>query len=252
MMKYDAHVHFDCTKESPYDDIKEKLKSNDIDKCTLILNSIEEESIFFENYEAIKKDKIINIIAAILDFRNKKSIEIFSMLNQIEISIAIKLHPRLTNITSGDFEDIYQAIKKIDSKIIVVDCFTYGPQLCNHIGVELALFLAERFADKNIIIAHAGGCDLLKTMLLTRPVRNIYYDFSLSCNYLENTSVYLDMINGLKFWSNRIMFGTDYPDIRFEESVRVMSKMCMEAGLTDAQRAGIFYDNAMMIYGREY
>ena len=133
--------------------------------------------------------------------------------------------------------------------MITVDCFIYGPQLDNHVGVELAIYLAEKLPEHTIVLAHAGGCELLKTMLLTRSVDNIYYDLSLTCNYLEHTSVYPDMVNALHYWGDQFMYGTDYPDMPFEESQRVMEKMCAEAGLPESKIEKIFYGNAISIYG---
>lgn len=251
MRKYDAHVHFDCTKKEPYIDLKINLEANNINKCVLILNSIEEEKVFLQNYDAIARDGLIGSIAAILDINARETIEFFSSKEKFKIPISIKLHPRLTNIRRCDFEKIYHTICLIESNTIVVDCFIYGPQLENHIGVELAIYLAQRLENRNIVIAHAGGCELLKTMLLTRPIKNIYYDFSLSCNYLENTSVYFDMVNGLKFWTNKIMYGTDYPDIRFEKAIQAMNKMCLDAELPIEVVENIFYNNAMLVYGEE-
>lgn len=92
---------------------------------------------------------------------------------------------------------------------------------------------------------------MLKTFLLTRPLKNIYYDYSLTCNYLEGTSVHQDLINGLRNTNDRIMFGTDFPDFRFEEAIRATRKLCFEAGLNKEQEENVFYYNALGIYGGE-
>lgn len=251
IQKFDSHVHFNHHEKSPYQDLKDKLSKSNISKCLLILNTERDEEIFWYNFERIKDDGVISSVAAYLDVKNDDSLQFFEKCGSIGIKACIKLHPRISRITVNEFDSIIKKIHKIDLETIIVDNFIYGPQLENHIGTELAVTLAEEFSEKKIVLAHAGGCDMLRTMLITRPLSNIYYDYSLTCNYLENTSVRMDMVNGLRFYKKRIMFGTDYPDFQFSESCRAMEALCKEAGLSEEETTEIFWGNACKIYGRD-
>lgn len=252
MRKYDTHVHFDRKLEHPYAGLKKKLIDNNIERCVLILNSIQEEDLFWYESRESCKDGIIARVAAILDINDKRTGDFFDKAKYLDMNVVIKLHPRLTNITCDDFEQVFHFVKSMENKEIIIDDFIYGPDMKNHVGTELAIYLAKRLPDRKIILAHAGGCEILKTFLITKPLQNIYYDYSLTCNYLEHTSIYQDMVNGLVYQSERIMFGTDYPDFDFSDSVRAMTKLCEEAGLTKEQMEGVFFENANRIYGKVY
>lgn len=249
MIVYDAHIHFDLKKKNPYDDLKCTMESYGVKKGLLIINDDEEEKCFWENVSKIREDKILFGVAGILDQTKNEPYLFYEKLREIGIKPIIKIHPRKTNVTRADFDQMTSLVSDSNVDTVIVDDFPYGPKIESHIGTELAIFLAQKCKGKKIVIAHAGGCDNLKTMMLTRPLDNIYYDYSLSCNYLRNTSVYEDLLNGLRFNYKKIMFGTDYPDFSLGQSIEVFEKMCESLGFSDNQREKVFYKNAIEIYG---
>ena len=119
-------------------------------------------------------------IAGILDIRNSKTLEFIEKVQQEKLNIIVKIHPRMTRIKRNDFEDIYKIVKSTGVQVVLIDDFIYGPELESHVGTELSIYLAERLPKAKFVLAHAGGCDMLKTFLLTRPLKNIYYDYSLT------------------------------------------------------------------------
>lgn len=248
---YDTHVHFDMRDKKPYNRIKERIGVCSIDKCVLILNTQEEEEAFWKQRGIIREDKIVAAIAGILDIRDDRTLAFIEKAKQEKLNIIVKIHPRMTRIKRNDFENVYEIIKKTGIQVVLIDDFIYGPEVESHVGTELSIYLAQRLPKIKFVLAHAGGCDMLKTFLLTRPLKNIYYDYSLTCNYLEGTSVHQDLINGLRNTNDRIMFGTDFPDFRFEEAIRATRKLCFEAGLNKEQEENVFYYNALGIYGGE-
>lgn len=251
-MIFDSHIHFDMRKKNPYTDLRSKLFAAGINQGLLILNSDEEKDEFYKEKDAILADRIISSVAFIVDYKNDRSLQaVFDYYQSPmarEITPVIKIHPRLTNIVRGEYEDIERAILRTKIATIVVDDFIYGPQLENHIGTELGLYLARRNEHLRIVLAHAGGCDLLKTLLVARPLPNVYFDYSLSVKYLCETSVRIDMVNGLRHWTNRIMYGTDYPDIPFKESILEMKKLCKDAKLNPEQENAVMYGNASALF----
>ncbi len=248
---YDAHMHLDMGAKEPYKSLKASMDGASFSKGMLILNSLQEEAVFWNHKEEIISDGKIGAVAAILDVREAATLRFFEKARKDNLNVAVKLHPRITNIKREDFESIYQALGMLERKNIIVDAFVYGPRLENHVGAELAIYLAERLTDSVITLAHAGGCDILKCMLLTRPLTNIVYDYSLTCSYLEFSSVRADMVNSLRFAGGRIMFGSDFPDFSFERAVQAAEGLCDEARLTQEQAEDVFYNNACRIYGGE-
>lgn len=70
-------------------------------------------------------------------------------------------------------------------RTVLVDHWIFGPHIENHIGTELSIHLAKELPDKWIVIAHSGGFKLIETMLLTRTIKNIFYDLSLTQLYFK-------------------------------------------------------------------
>lgn len=250
-MIIDSHVHFNLKTVDPYEDLKYKLNKSNIDKCVLIINNSNEFQILKNNSKRIISDGFIGAIAVIVNPHDTNPLAMLDQCDDYGLPIAIKIHPRISDIIRGDFSVLSGIIGKTDIKTIIVDSFIYGPKIESHIGCELAVFLADVFKNRRIVLAHAGGCEMLKTLLITRPINNIYYDFSLSCNYLLNTSVELDMIHGLRLWNKRIMFGTDYPDFSFEQSLFASRSLCEKAELGSIEKNMIFNKNAIEIYDIE-
>lgn len=246
---YDAHVHFDLKREEPYQVLKKKLQDNSIEKCLLILNSIEEEQLFLRYRNEISDDGIVSAIAAILDINKSETKYFLERMGYERVNTIIKIHPRLTGVKKSDFPQIYESICSTGINVILIDDFIYGPDVECHVGTELGIYLAQKRSDFRIVLAHAGGCGMLRTLLLTRPLKNIYYDYSLTTNYLSTTSVHQDLVNGLMFTSDRIMFGTDYPDFEFQDSLDVTRRLCSEAKIGSEQIEKIFYQNALNVYG---
>ena len=250
-MIIDSHVHFNLKANNPYDDLKCNLKNSNIDKSVLIVNNENEYQILKDNSKRLISDGFIGAIASIVDPHKPSPLDLIERCTGYGLPMAIKIHPRISDITRNDFLILLDNLGKVDVKTIIVDSFIYGPKLESHIGCDLAVCLAESFKDKKIVLAHAGGCEMLKTLLVTRPLANIFYDFSLSCNYLMRTSVEPDMIHGLRLWKKRIMFGTDYPDFSFEQALSATKYLCEKAELNSTEEEMVFSKNAIDIYNIE-
>lgn len=249
----DAHMHLNLKKNNPIEDLVLQVKQNNIERFMLILNSRKEKEYFFDNMEFLKKKKCAYYISVLYDlYELSYSKEFIERLAKKDILYTIKIHPRMSNLTKKDFKDLFLVLCQVECESIIIDCFSYGHHLENHIGVELGIYLAERMADKRIILAHSGGIRLLECMMLTRTLPNIYYDLSLTCNYLFDTSVNMDMVQFIRFNSNKIMFGTDYPDFNICDAVQKMNVLCNKAEISKEQHQDIFYNNAIKIYKGAY
>lgn len=204
---YDSHIHFNMKAQNIVEDFKRETCV--LAGFILILNSIPEKKLFLEEFSKnFKENYPLSAIALNYELVDA---EFITSLNAKNIKFGIKLHPRLSNITKDKFEEIVLKLVSLKFDFIIIDCFYYGSNLENHINLELAIYIAKYFKDIKIILAHGGGHKVLEFMLYTREIKNIYYDFSFSLAYLEETSVWVDFIKFFKFNEHRILFGSDYP-----------------------------------------
>lgn len=84
-------------------------------------------------------------------------------------------------------------------------------------------------------------------MLLTRPLKNIYYDLSLTQLYFKGASLDLDIDYFVKWTSDRVLFGSDYPDFSISDSWLSFRQHYRNIGMMDK-----LYDSselARKIYG---
>lgn len=250
MKTFDAHIHFPLGSSTPYEDLANELRENNVYDFLLILNSKQELNLYRKNRERFMLEGFSPRLALILNIHADYCFELFDSLNSLDTEYSVKIHPRLSNITTSDFAYIRNCLERLNYRNIIVDNWYYGPQLKNHIGLELSIYLADKLPDKKIIIAHAGGLKLLETMLYTRPLKNVYYDLALTEIYFDTTSLSKDIDHFLKYTKNRIMFGSDYPDFHIKQSRDALLTHCKNAAIYTPQTLeNIFYETAKSIYG---
>jgi len=240
--KFDSHIHFNMEAVNIANDFITQVKF--LDGFILILNNEEEKKVFENSF----LDKFIQLFPlSVLALNYELANTIFlNKLNAKGIGYGLKLHPRLSNITKDKFRDIANLIEGIDFKFIIIDCFYYGSNLETHTNLELSIFIAKYFKDQKILLAHSGGHKVLEYMLYTRELKNIYYDLSLTSNYLKNTSVEKDMINFIKYNYSRIFFGSDYPDFSVKSSLDSYLCLTNKAALDNIKVKKILYENIIL------
>lgn len=247
---FDGHVHFDLEQLDPIYSLTEKLKKNNISRVMIILNSDKEKTFFINNYKKLFNQNIDVYIAVLLDFKDAQLNIFLAELDKLNIPYHLKLHPRISGIDKSDFIQYRNLLNNFDeSKVIIIDSFPYGHKIENNIGIELAVYLAEYFRNRKIVLAHSGGVELLKGAIITRTLKNIIYDLSLTANYLFDTSVYFDIINLIKHNKDRVIYGSDYPDFEFKDAIENVIKLCTEAKLQKFDINKIFFENSINLYG---
>lgn len=252
MKVIDAHVHLDMNSKNPFEYIETALINNKFIGCVLILNTQEEKDCFIDNYSIFCKYKNSIHIAAALDIHHiNECIKFYNFLLDHNIDYSVKLHSRMHNITKNDFNEVYENLKMLNFKSIIVDAFYYGSNLETHIMLELGIYLAKKFPNIYIILAHFGGYKILETMLCTRELKNVFYDTSFTQNYLFETSVLSDIKCCIKFSSNRIMFGSDSPSFSFDEAYNISKQMIADANLDNEGINSFYYKTATKIYRLE-
>ena len=208
----DAHVHFDMKCDNPVKNIEQYLSF--VDKAVLIINTIDE---YNEYKKLLESGYELNDICVIIGL-NKNDMFI-EKENNTQIH-GIKIHPRLFGMTKEDIDWYVEKAEAIDPKIIVVDDFYYGSDVDEELYLTIITQLAKRFPEKKIVVAHSGGVNLLKHVMHTKTYMNIYYDISMTINYLKYSSVMDDLTWMCNFMHNRTMLGSDYPDFTINQAMK--------------------------------
>lgn len=244
---YDSHIHFNMKADDIIQDFKNEIVG--LEGFILILNTLEEKKLFLSSlYNDFKKIFPLSAVAINYEYLD---LEFISLMNQQNIKLGIKLHPRLSNIIKDKFTYIVEKMKRLSFDFIVIDCFYYGSNLETHTNLELSILIAKCFQNKNVLLAHGGGHKVLEYMLYTRDLKNIFYDFSLTSNYLKDTSIKQDIVNFIKFNNSKIFFGSDYPDFNVRNALESYKNFIQKSNIEDEKIKKIFFYNVKDFLGLE-
>lgn len=212
----DSHLHFNFNNENPINNLHDYF-NNEIEYGTLIINTKKEYDCLLEAYN---KGLISPNMYIILGINKNESFytDAISFCQKNKIVFGIKLHPRLFNIKNDELHWYYEQIKIINPKVIIVDDFLYGDTVDDNISVEITCALARMIPQSKIILAHSGGAELLKHVMKTKIYKNVFYDLSLTVNYMKYSSVEMDLKWLITFMHSRVMLGSDYPDFTINQA----------------------------------
>lgn len=245
MRFFDCHMHIPVRESAPVEKLLCEVDRSGMSGFVLILNTEVEKRIFIRNYSKFEPYNFR--VAKTLNLNLTEHTAEDDAVDELDLQYYVKLHPRLNNITRGDFAMVHKLLAKERCTTVIVDDWKFGPRLDNHIGTELALYLAHMFPEKQFVIAHSGGYKLIETMLLTRPVKNIFYDLSLTQTYFTGCSLDLDVDYFMKWTVERVVFGSDYPDFTVLESWEAFQRHASAAGVGNCLRKT--QELAMRLYG---
>jgi len=246
----DAHFHLDLKKENPVADMLAIMQKNELSEIVLILNSREESEVFMEQFDLVATCVERIHVAVLFDLRDKAFFEkTAAFLSAQKVPYSVKLHSRISKTTVEELPAICEALKEYEFAHIIVDAFFYGSNLENQIGVETAIYLAKKFTEKKVILAHFGGVKILETMLYTRDVPNIYYDISCSVCYFEQASIWQDVYHCTRVNRDKVMFGSDHPDFTVEYAVGAANRLFERFGEPESELYGkVMRENLKKIY----
>jgi len=245
-MIFDSHIHLEG-------DVFEKNVVGfdnynlDITGGNLIVNFLE----LFELYrDTINNSSKRYSLTCIFDFRSEDNISIFlDRVDRGEIQGA-KIHSKIQQISTHDYDTISDIISIIPDRIpIIIDGWYDWCDLSIQPSLEHNIKLALRYPHKKFVIAHAGGSKILDYFMHTRKIGNMYYDLSLTLGYFKGSSIWKDVKHFLRYMpSNKIMFGSDYPYSNEITQFDRLNKICKKIKLNDSEVSNICYNTAKYVY----
>ena len=142
--------------------------------------------------------------------------------------IGLKLHPRLQEFELNDIRTIrlVQCAGEMNVPVLI-DAFPDGTHLMQGFSPLNYSMLAKECPNTRIIWAHMGGHYVIDFMMLAKRLPNVFFDFSYSLLYFNQSSIPQNMVfamRSMKF--DRIFYGSDYPDRTISETVN-LSLICL-------------------------
>jgi predicted TIM-barrel fold metal-dependent hydrolase len=224
---FDCHIHVDKGLED-YD-----LK---ITNGNIIFNDIDLYKKHSKSYSKFYQ-------TLIFDYKNNFEF----VKNEIESSriAAIKIHSRLQQLHERDYNNLIAALKNLNRNIpIIYDAFYFGDEMDYQPSLKGLLSLIHHFPDRKVIVAHAGGYNILNYFFHLRGLKNVGYDLSLTIQYLYDTSCYHDILKLIKYTpKEQLFFGSDFHFASPNFQHQKLLEMCKTLNLEDKEIEGIMCGN---------
>jgi len=161
--------------------------------------------------------------------------------------LGIKLQPLVSEFGVDDprLVPVLSRLADLD-KILVVHTGT-APYANAWVGLDRLARVLDQFPRLRVILPHMGAYELLKALDMLERYPNLYLDTAMT---FVNTDLFpanprLDPAL-LERWADRILFGSDYPNIPYAYSESLDS--IRRLPISEAARQKIFYLNAARLF----
>ena len=163
----------------------------------------------------------------------------------------LKIHPVLSRIANQDIPEVVRFLKnnRKDLRGVIVHCFPWGTAMEYNFSLQLVLELNREFPDLKILIAHGGGYESWIFRAHTGSIKNVLYDFSASLKYYEGSDLLRPLQRYLKYSSDRILFGSDYPVASADEQMAECIRLAEEVGINYEKLESLFVNNFLTVWG---
>ena len=146
--------------------------------------------------------------------------------------VGFKLHPRLNRYDPLE-QHCLAVLDEISTwpqvPLVWICTFLHGPGIIlKKPSVETLCELAVRFPAVNFVFVHGGGPDLLRLATAARSLPNTHFDLSYTMTRFAGSSVTLDLQYLFKTFDERLLFGSDFPEVGVPDATFAFSSLTQE------------------------
>lgn len=231
-MIFDCHRHLSPAKVYDLEVVKSNYIFNDV-------------ASYQQNVAFVSRQDAVSVIFDI--HQNEPYIK--SVFDSGKLN-AFKIHSRVQKLRAEDYELILQHLLDWNVRIpIIVDAFYFGQDLDYQPSLPFIVSLAKKLPNTPIVVAHAGGYELLKYFFHLKELTNIFLDLSFSLQYLADSSLFLDLKKVLRFWDrSRIMFGSDFPYASPSYQADIFTGILKDLNYAESELHQVQFSNAESIF----
>ena len=248
-MIVDAHVHLDLKRHKSVKkaaiQVVEDMDSAGIDKAILLPDNVQNRNEHIKEACELFPDRFYGY--GMVDPKQNK----YKIQKDIDRLAAnpwfkgIKIHPRTQGFTLRE-PGVFHIAHHIGhyGLPLTIDCL---PTFFKYVALDEGIFpdafdkLAKANPITNIVVLHMGGHRLMDALSVALSNKNIFLEVAYTFYYYANSSVEMDMAFAIKkIGSERIIYGTDHPDVGIKKGLKQFSKFCDKNGMTPKQKKDIF------------
>lgn len=151
---------------------------------------------------------------------------------------------------ADDISTCVEIAKKAESlnMLIMIDTSYGSLGMYQYDNLKLAMAIANVVTKTSIILLHSGGARCLEAMLLADATKNIFLETSFSLPYYLGSSIERDLaFTYKKLGEDKVLYGSDFPYISFEESEESFLTFMDKWGFTSSHINKIAFQNGFEI-----
>lgn len=132
----------------------------------------------------------------------------------------------------------------IDSSYGSTDMYLYN-------NLSLAASILSEITDVPVVLMHSGGARTLEAFLLADACPNVFLDTSFSVPYYIDSTIEKDLAFAYKrIGVERVLFGSDFPYISFEDALSKTRLFFERNGFSDSEVEIVFSNTPQKVFGR--
>lgn len=200
--------------------------------------------------DRVRRDLPGSAFTALIDFRRKDAPEAVALAASQGVR-GLKFHSYFQRIAVEDFPAALAAARCAQAAGLFVCVDTsYGTSgMYRYDNLRLACLLAESLTCP-IVLLHSGGLRVFEAMLLAEEHDHVFLETSFSPHYYRGSTVEENFRWAYrKLGAHRLLYGSDYPYLGLEESVREMRLFLEQSGFSEKDLAAVMLDNARSLVG---
>ncbi len=160
----------------------------------------------------------------------------------------IKLQPLVSEFGLDDKRLIPVFEKIIEHEKVLIAHAGTAPYANDWLGIERLERLKKNLPGLTIVVAHMGAFEIDRTLDLLQKHDNIFVDTAMIFVDTDLFETHPDIsVETLESISDRILFGSDFPNFPYQYSESIDSILRLE--VSDETKEKIFYKNAARLFG---
>jgi len=239
----DAHAHI---THEVFDQFANALENSELTGVNIIsvpqyYPSNQSLSLAQKLKERTHKDIYFTASLGFEDLKNNAK-----MLQSNEVS-CVKIHPRIQGLSANQVKELVKKASELGiNKPIIIDMFPYrsGNYRISENTPTAYEELLQYYPNQKFVFAHFGGIYLREVFMMMKCYPNLFADTSLITRYFRNSPLLDELFYFIhRLEGNRVLFGSDFPEIEFQENIDLHNAYFKKAGVKSRDVEKIFSSN---------
>ena len=166
---------------------------------------------------------------------------------------AVTFHSYFQRITHDQHSNVLSLAKAAaDLRLpILIDSSFGSTDMYRCDNLSLAASILKEVSDVPVMLMHSGGARAMEAFLLADACPNVLLDTSFSVPYFLGSTIESDLAFAYKrIGVERVVFGSDFPYISFEDALSKTRLFFERNGFSDSEIEIVFSNTPKKVFGR--